>query len=75
MTIKNGDMSAMPIICDGFGQFEPSVQAGLTKRETMAMHIMSAMLVGRSTVIHNTAKEAVYAADELLYALECRQNV
>ena len=38
MTIKNGDMPAMPIEINGFGQFAPEVFIGLTKREMLCLY-------------------------------------
>ena len=62
MTIKNGDMPAMPIqLADGLG-----------KREMIAMYIMAAMLSnsGRSLNEHDVARNATRAADALLTALD-----
>ena len=74
MTIKNADMPAMPIDrCDA-DAVEAGIQvfSGLTKREMMAMHIMSGLLSkpGHSFSEHNVARDAVRAADALLAALE-----
>ena len=38
--MKNGDMPAMPIELNGFGQYAPEAHTGLTKREMFAMHFM-----------------------------------
>lgn len=42
--MKNKDMPAMPFVDPGFGQYQPEVVSGLTKREMIAMNAMSAML-------------------------------
>jgi hypothetical protein len=73
MTIKNGDKSAMPnqaLGNDGLPTHE--AEFGLTKREMMAMHMMSGLLSkpGHSFSEHNVARDAVRAADALLAALE-----
>ena len=73
MTIKNADMPAMPIPineCDRF--VECGIADGLTKREAMAMHMMSGLLSkhGHSFNEHDVANDAVRAADALLAALE-----
>ena len=62
MTIKNGDMPAMPI----------NLADGLSKREMIAMHMMAAMLSksGYSLNEHDVARNATRAADALLAALE-----
>ena len=73
MTIKNGDKSAMPNKALGAGCL-PTHEAefGLTRREMMAMHMMSGLLSkpGHSFSEHNVARDAVRAADALLAALE-----
>ena len=72
MTIKNGDMPAMPIEINGFGQFAPEAFIGLTKRETMAMHAMAA-LIGKTDSVYDFADAAIDAAayaDALLAELE-----
>ena len=68
MTIKNGDMPAMPL---PLGNDTTAGCDGLTKREMMAMHMMAAMqsLEGR----HDHQYEAIMsvnAADALLAELE-----
>lgn len=68
--MKNADMPAMPIVCDGFGQFEPGVQVGLTKRETMAMHIASGFASSGEFRACDIAQISVDVADALLAALE-----
>ena len=68
MTIKNGDMPAMPTQCNGGDFF-----GGLTKREMMAMHMMNGLLSksGHSLNERDVARDAVRAADALLAELEC----
>ena len=81
MTIKNGDMPAMPLSGDAYtdfadhcykgGSYNPECQ-GLTKREMMAMHMMAANR-SRNTDYHTwelMAQDAVEAADALLSELE-----
>jgi len=41
MKIKNGNMPAMPFVDPGFGQYQPEVVSGLTKREMFAMNAPS----------------------------------
>ena len=74
MTIKNGDMPAMPIDrCDA-DAIEVGIQvfSGLTKREMMTMHMMAAMLSksGHSLNESDVARDATRAADALLAELE-----
>ena len=76
MTIKNGDMPAIPFeeVRSRF-QGLPDKWAnhcGLTKREMMAMHMMAGMLSksDHSLNEHDVARDAVRAADALLAALE-----
>ena len=75
MTIKNADVPAMPqgdeIWCQRIGEC-PTLATGLTKREMMAMHMMSGLLSkpGHSFNEHDVARDAVRAADALLSALE-----
>ena len=74
MTIKNGDMPAMPVDrCDA-DAIEAGIQvfSGLTKREMMAMHIMAANRSRHSTYPswESMASDAVEAADALLAELE-----
>ena len=74
MTIKNGDMPAMPVDrCDA-DAIEAGIQmfSGLTKREMMAMHMMAANRA-RNTYYKTwelMATDAVEAADALLAELE-----
>lgn len=73
--MKNADTPAMPIEINGFGQYSPEAHAGLTKREMIAMHMMSAWIqhhgsannYGLSPKI--AALSAVECADALLEAL------
>lgn len=81
MTIKNGDMPAMPLSGDAYidfvdvclrgGSYNPEFQ-GLTKREIMAMHMMAANRA-RGTDYQTwemMAADAVDSADALLAELE-----
>ena len=75
MTIKNGDLPAMPqdrgIWVDGIGDC-PTLATGLSKREMMAMHMMAANRA-RGSDYHTwelMAQDAVEAADALLAELE-----
>ena len=73
MTIKNADMPAMPIDrCDA-DAVEAGIQvfSGLTKRETMAMHIMTGLCSKYGSAFDmDTAQDAVRMADFLLAELE-----
>ena len=74
MTTKNGDMPAMPITLEPgevWSEFEAHAN-GLTKRETMAMHMMAANRSRHSTYTswESMASDAVEAADALLTELE-----
>ena len=80
MTIKNGDMPAMPVDrCDA-DAIEAGIQAfsGLTKREMIAMHMMAAItsaavsngLATADSDASGIAMAAVFAADALLAELE-----
>lgn len=42
---------------------------GMTKRELIAMHVISGLVVGRSEVVSVFAREAVIVADALLSEL------
>ena len=69
MTIKNGDMPAMPIT---YEQAHDADMQGLTKREMMAMHMMAANRA-RGTNYQTwemMAADAVESADALLAELE-----
>ena len=74
MTIKNGDMPAMPtfdydVRSNDVVQFTDS--AGLTKREMMAMHMMAHLMTDQSFKSYeDQSKCAVAAADILLAELE-----
>ena len=69
--MKNGDMPAMPIEINGFGQYAPEVYGGLTKREMFAMHMMAACRVGRTyNTWSDAAIDAIEMADTLLLQLE-----
>ena len=74
MTIKNADIPAMPqdrgIWIDGIGDC-PSLATGLTKREMMAMHIMTGLCSKYGAAFDtDTAQDAVRMADFLLAELE-----
>ena len=74
MTIKNADIPAMPqdmgIWVDGIGDC-PSMATGLTKREMMAMHIMTGLCSKYGAAFDtDTAQDAVRMADFLLRELE-----
>ena len=77
MTTKNGDMPAMPITLETgevWSEFEDHAN-GLTKREMMAMHILSGLLSDYEfDVTRQIAAEiAVQQADALLAELEKSQ--
>ena len=42
--MNNGDLPAMPIELNGFGQFAPVAYTGLTKREAMMMRLLPEVL-------------------------------
>lgn len=65
MTIKNGDMPAMPTQCSG-----GDIYGGLTKREMMAMHIASGLISDPQVRTGDVAATAVKVADALLTELE-----
>lgn len=72
--MDNGKMPAMPVDrCDA-DAIEVGIQvfSGFTKREAMAMHMMSGLLSkpGHSFNEHDVARDATRAADALLAALE-----
>ena len=74
MTIKNGDLPAMPqsyeLWCQAIGEC-PTLATGLTKRETMAMHMMSHLMLHESLGSYEDAAMcATSAADALLEELE-----
>ena len=70
--IDNGKMPAMPVELSGFGSYEPIAYTGLTKREMMAMHILSGLLSDYEfDVTRQVAAEvAVQQADALLAELD-----
>ena len=73
MTIKNADVPAMPVDrCDA-DAIEAGIQmfSGLTKREMMAMHIMTG-LCSKYGVAFETdiVQDAIRMADSLLADLE-----
>lgn len=71
MTIKNGDLPAMPIELSGFGQFAPEAHTGLTKREQFAAMAMQGILsCDNSEFSHIAAQRAVECADALLFELD-----
>ena len=72
MTIKNGDMPAMPIqLADGeVWSHECDTADGLTKREMMAMHIAAGLISDPQVKTHQVAEDAVRVADALLAELE-----
>ena len=74
MTIKNGDLPAMPIttgeaICQMTGTTKPEF-SGLTKREQFAAMAMQGLLFKHDVNINNVARLAVDVADRLLAQLE-----
>ena len=73
MTIKNGDMPAMPVDrCDA-DAIEAGIQvfSGLTKREMMAMHMMAHLMPNeRLKSYEEQASYALMATDALLAELE-----
>ena len=73
MTMKNGDMPAMPVDrCDA-DAVEAGIQvfSGLTKREMMAMHIMTGLCSKYGVAFDTDAvQDAVRMADSLLAELE-----
>ena len=73
--MRNADMPAMPVELCGFGSYEPTAYTGLTKREMMAMHILSGLLSDYEfDVTRQMAAEiAVQQADALLAELEKSQ--
>ena len=73
MTIKNGDMPAMPqddaVWCQRIGEC-PTLATGLTKREMMAMYIAAGLISDQQVKAHQVAEDAVRVADLLLAELE-----
>ena len=74
MTIKNADVPAMPVDrCDA-DAIEAGIQvfSGLTKREMMAMHIITGLCSKYGVAFDtDTVQDAVRMADFLLAELEC----
>ena len=73
MTIKNGDLPAMPIEFNGFGLYAPETHSGLTKREYFAAMAMQGLLAKHGDDDYQCEQIASYAvahADELLKRLE-----
>ena len=70
--MKNGDMPAMPIEINGFGQYAPEVYGGLTKREMFAMAAMQGLCAhsGDYHEFSHLASDAVNYADSVLAELE-----
>ena len=75
MKNDNGSDPASAIEINGFGQYAPEAFLGMTKRETIAMHIMantcwSVTDRNQSQHYQYAAESAVSLADELLKALD-----
>lgn len=73
--MKNSDMPAMPISEEETDRVEAGIEiyTGLTKREMMAMHMMSGMLssgTNDSVTIDKIVKTSVIYSDALLAELE-----
>ena len=68
--MKNGDMPAMPIEINGFGQYAPEVYGGLTKREMFAMAAMQGLLADSNVQTISAVNMAVECADLLLRKLD-----
>ena len=70
--MKNGDMPAMPIELNGFGQYAPEAHIGLTKREMFAMAAMQGICSNPDDryTYEQLAGHAVKHADALLAELE-----
>ena len=74
--MKNGDMPAMPIELNGFGQYAPEAHTGLTKREMFAMHFMQAWIQHHGSAgdygfsKEGAALSAIECADSLIAKLE-----
>ena len=70
MTIKNADMPAMPVPNTSYGGDMVPAE-GMTKREMMAMHIMTGLCSKYGAAFDtDTAQDAVRIADFLLAELE-----
>lgn len=73
MTTKNGDMPAMPIqlINGGVWSEKFDTADGMTKREMMAMHIITGLCSRYGIAFEtDTVQDAVRMADSLLAELE-----
>ena len=74
MTTKNGNMPAMPASetqWRGDEQITSLANPGMTKREMMAMHIMTGLCSKYGVAFEtDTAQDAVRMADSLLAELE-----
>jgi len=78
--MKNGDLPAMPIEFNGFGQFAPEAYEGLSKREMFAMAAMQGLIgacwkdvelyESASDLLKSIAESSVEHADALLAELE-----
>ena len=72
MTIKNADVPAMPFQQHGpHGLPTHEAKPGLTKREMMAMHIMTGLCSKYGVAFEtDTVQDAIRMADSLLADLE-----
>lgn len=73
MTIKNGDLPAMPIEFNGFGLYAPEAHTGLSKREQFAAMAMQGLLAngaGYDLTPERLAESSLAMTDALLEALE-----
>lgn len=72
MTIKNGDLPAMPVCYDArmMAAYSKGEAMGLSKREQFAAMAMQGLLVKDDVNINNVARLAVDVADRLLAQLE-----
>ena len=73
--MENKDTPAFPIILDTHATPSGRVVTddyfdGLTKREMMAMHMMTSILAHGAPAYNHAAEDAVIAADALLAELE-----
>lgn len=68
--MKNGDIPAMPVELNGFGQFKPEAFTGLTKREMFAVAAMQGLLSNPGMPLTGSINVAVEAADLLLRRLD-----
>lgn len=68
MTTKNGDMPAMPITSE---QAVDADMWGMSKREMMAMHVLSGLIASGYGATHEgAARSAVMYTDAILAELE-----